>query len=149
MNIVYDAVGYFSVRGLLMGAGLGALYGTLVFPVLGTLLGAFFGSIVGYIGGSGCGLLAAIVTRWLFYPLTNLTIYRWVLGVGCAGVALAIAYIGFGALIKSNDFLSSIFPSVIAAGAAIRVSSGFAARYSGEKSKRKPHDAWSYKGLVW
>ena len=151
MNIVYDAVGYFAVRGLLMGAGLGALYGTLVFPILGTLLGALYGGVVGYMGGSGCGLLTAIVTRWLFYPLTNPFIYRWTLGICCAGVTLILAYQGFGAITNSREFLWTIFPSVIAVGVAIHVSGGYATRYGGYKRKRKEvsfHEA-GWQSIVW
>jgi hypothetical protein len=72
---LWARVGRFTVRGLFMGAGLGALYGTCIVPIIGTLFGAFFGGIVGFVLGAVNGVLLAVLmllfADWLddhWYP---------------------------------------------------------------------------------
>ncbi len=138
MNLVLNAVWYMTKRGLQAGAGLGALYGTGVYPVIGTLYGAVFGVIVGLGAGIGCGLYIGLLTRFAFYPLTDLLQYQRILALTTAVLAYIAADFGFTALLGRAFFSGFIPPPLIAAGAAIYVTLGFAAQYEAyEKPKRK------------
>jgi hypothetical protein len=138
VNIIWNAVRYVTVRGLLAGAGLGALYGTGVYPAIGTAFGALFGAIVGLGAGVGCGLYIGLLTRLAYYPLTDLLQYQRFLTLTTAVIAYFAADLGFTALLGRAFFSGFIPPTLIAAGAAIYVALGFAARYiEDEKPKRK------------
>jgi hypothetical protein len=126
-------------RGLLYGAGLGALYGTLFFPLIGTAYGAFFGGIIGLLSGIGCGLLVALFTS-AFDPISNLLNYQRVMTLGCAILAFVTTYLGCSWLLGTALTSISLPPAFIASCAATYVALGFAAEYANgkyEKPKRK------------
>jgi hypothetical protein len=139
MNIVWRAVWYMTVRGLAAGTGLGALYGTLLFPLIGTAYGALNGGIVGLLSGIGCGLLVAVLTSALD-PSGNLLRYQRALTVSCAIFSFVAAHLGFSWLLGTAFTSVSLPPALIAACAAIYVALGFAAECASgkfEKPKRK------------
>jgi hypothetical protein len=138
MNLIWHALLYVTWRGFLAGAGLGALYGTAVFPFIGTAYGALYGAVVGLGAGIGCGLYIGLLTRVAYYPPSDFLRYQRVLVLTTTTLAYIAANLGFTALIGPGFFSGSISPTLVAAGAAIYVSLGFAARYQGyEKPKRK------------
>jgi hypothetical protein len=156
MKIVWIAVRYVSWRGFLAGMSLGALYGTGVYPVIGTLFGAICGGIVGLGAGIGCGLVAGLMTLSFFYPPDNSLQLQRVLSLMCAIVAFVAADFGFTQLLGRAFFSGFIPPTLIAAGAAIYVTLGFADRSmsdSFEKPKRKRKETVSneagWQSIVW
>jgi hypothetical protein len=147
MNIVWSAVRYMAIRGLLAGAGLGALYGTaMIFALpISTFVGGFLGGIVGLLAGAGCGLVAGMLTAYYFYPLTDALTYRRILTAVCTMFGLIGTLTGLALLfqldiemvIHSAGIPLVVVPSLIAAGAAAYVSKGFATRYAAEKRHKK------------
>ena len=79
--------------GLLTGIVTGAVLGFPIF-VIGAIFGAFIGGYIGVFVGMGMGVVAGIITVLFFYPLTNLTRYRIVMGVASVIGSATFAYIG-------------------------------------------------------
>jgi hypothetical protein len=137
MRIVWDAVKYAFGRGPLYGIGLGALFGTIVYPVIGTLYGLFVGGVMGSLMTIPMGLLVGWITYQFFYPLTNSTRYRWTIFIVCwvasdIGATFCQIFI-YGMWAVSSFNLSSLMyfqiPALIASGAAIHAGQGFANQY--------------------
>lgn len=76
-------------RGLKWGGGLGALFGTFMFPIIGTLLGLAFGGIVGVGMGLVDGLFIALVTR-LWRPIEQPNMYI----LFCTAITMLLTFIG-------------------------------------------------------
>jgi hypothetical protein len=136
MDIFLDTFWYLTGRGVVAGFGLGALYGTLAFPIIGTVIGAAYGAFSGLLTGMGCGILAGVLTRWKFCPLNDMLRFQRSLILTCAMFTFAVAYISFMWLLEENSFP----PALIAALASIYVTLGFTNRYATQgfdKPKRK------------
>ena len=83
------------------------------------------------------------MTLSFFYPPDNTLQFQRVLSLTCAIVAFFAADFGFTQLLGRAFFTGFMPPILIAAGAAIYVTLGFADRYVSdgfEKSKRKRED---------
>jgi len=144
MTIVWDAIRYFTRRGLCAGTGLGALYALVLFQLhpIGMLYGAFFGGIVGLPAGVVCGLLVGRVTDHFFNPLTDSMRYRWTLTVICPVFAFVASAVGFLLLFQRPYLYVTDIPPVIAAGAAVYVARGYAAHIDTLK-KSKPEKVYA------
>jgi eukaryotic-like serine/threonine-protein kinase len=137
MSIIWSAVKYALARGPLYGLGLGAILGTVFYPVIGTLYGLFFGGVTGTILGIPLGALVGWISYQFFHPLTNPNRYRWTLFIVCwvaseIGATICLVLINGTWAVGDYDLSSVVFfqiPALIAAGAAIYAGQGFADRY--------------------
>ncbi len=99
-------------RGVLLGAGLGALFGTMIFPVIGTVVGAGLGGFVGLLMGTIDGLFVSCIT-WLCRPFYMTDKFTRFTSSGAALLTFIGAELIFGTFF-SFQFTS---PIIIAAAA--------------------------------
>lgn len=127
--IVKEAIAYMGVRGLLYGAGFGAVYGMLLSHIrYGSVYGAFYGALVGIPVGIIGGFLIGIITVLFFSPVKCVFIFRYFLPLVGGIIGFCGAFVGFALLFGQGAF-AAFFPSLIATGCAIYVSSSYANRY--------------------
>jgi serine/threonine protein kinase len=117
---------YAIVRNICVGSGVGtgngALYGTAVFPFFGSFFGALFSLIVGIPLGFLNGLLVAIVTWLLFFPLDDPKLHRRTVTFISTLVGTVVSLVGFSIVlahqsVPADGFLHIVFvliPSAIA-----------------------------------
>jgi hypothetical protein len=145
MYIILDAFQYVALRGVKAGAGLGAIYGSLIFPVIGTFYGLGIGAAAGFLTGAACGLFAGILTRLASNRHTKPLRYTRILTISCAFLGVAIAYLSFSELLPGSVSTLLLPPTFIAGCAAIYVALGYvqevaSGRY--EKVKRKRDEVY-------
>ncbi len=140
-RMVFRALWQIGKRGLLLGAVVGGVYGTLLFPFIGTILGVVYGGLVGGVVGVLDGVVFGLVTWHYFYPLTGVERYRWTMvfiGLVCT---LAGSWVGFEVLMGFTDlyapFQLAQIPALIAGLIGTVVGWEFASEYAGRKRKKK------------
>lgn len=122
-SLVRQITGRATKWGMISGAYLGLLYGTLAilvpgivahvmtpkealvvsslpfvlsYATFGGLFGCVIGGFMGFVLGIINGLILGSITRRFFRPLTNIRRYRCVLGLASTAISLVAAWIGFG-----------------------------------------------------
>ncbi len=143
-EVYWATIGRFTIRGMLVGAVLGGIYGTILVPILGTVFGVFDGAIVGYPLGTLNGLVMITLTvftadgpRLLKAPQS--------LGLYCAAFTFVVGALGFSILHQgsSSYLIFIIIPALIAAAGSYFTAQSIALinRNNIEKPKNKPkHD---------
>ena len=116
-----------------------AIYGTFIFPVVITIVAGVIGIFLGLLLGLANGIIAVIVTRLWFFPLTNPKLHRQVLTAISILLCTSISIVFFRIIYchKLNDLsLEIIFvlvPSLIA-GLSMGASSKSIARWYQKES---------------
>jgi hypothetical protein len=115
MNIYGAAIKHMIRWGFLGGAGLGALYGTLLIPFFGTIFGCIYGGGVGLVLGVSSGIWLGFISRRSWRLDADALDYGWTVGVSIAIFAFMGAWLMFSRLFGgvSNLFIPGI-PALVA-----------------------------------
>jgi eukaryotic-like serine/threonine-protein kinase len=119
-NIFWEALWRSTVFGGGMVALTAGLYSTVVLPGIGTAVGGYIGAALGFPLGFANGILIGLITRFLFFPLKNIYLYRRVVTMTSIIVGTAVALVYFRAFAGSSGSLTiplllfwTVAPSVI------------------------------------
>jgi hypothetical protein len=128
-DIVKNAVQYFLLRGLICGAGLGAIYGTLIIPIIGTAYGVIFGAVAGVLLGAVLGIVVGLVSARFFNPVRDVRIFRIVVLILSGLITFSGGLFGAVLLYGFSNPKEPLIPALIATGSAMYVGSRYTRRY--------------------
>jgi eukaryotic-like serine/threonine-protein kinase len=142
-------------RSIFIGGGMvtltAGLYSTVIAPVIGTAIGGYFGALVGFPISFANGILIWLITRFFFFPLKNVYLYRRVVSMTSIVFSTAVALISFynlplmGGILSLQQMLFFVIAPSVITGLCMGVASRSVARFYENKHRTiKSKRSYSY-----